>query len=90
MIRFEPVKDFIVIERVSSKNSRVLLPENSEPASDDIFEVILAGPGDQDHEQFLKVGDIVCLTGYITSFSYKNKKVVLARARDVMAIVKED
>ena len=90
MIKFEPVKDFIVIERLIGKGSKVVLPDSSEPVSDDIFEVLEVGPGDQDHEQFLKVGDIICLTGYINTFSYKGVKAILARARDVLAVVRED
>ena len=89
MIEFEPIKDFIVIERASTKGSRIALPDASEPASDDIFEVIRVGPGDDEHPMFLKPGDKVALTGYINTFTYKGVKAVLGRARDVMAVIHE-
>lgn len=89
MIEFEPIKDFVVLERASTKGSKIALPDAAEPVSDDIFEVIRVGPGDDEHPQFLKPGDKICLTGYINTFTYKGVKVILGRARDVMAIVKE-
>ena len=90
MIEFEPIKDFLLMERAATKGSRIALPDASEPVSDDIFVVIKVGPGDEDHPQFLEPGDKVCLTGYINTFSYKGVKAVLGRARDVMAVVHED
>lgn len=89
MIKFEPIKDFLVLERASTKGSVIALPDASEPASDDIFEVMRVGPGIEDYPMFLKVGDKVCLTGYITTFTYKGVKAILGRARDVMAIITE-
>ena len=90
MIEFIPVKDFLVLERALAKDSRIALPEASEAVSDDIFEVVRVGPGSEDYPQFLKVGDKICLTGYISTFSYKGVKVILGRARDVMAVITED
>jgi co-chaperonin GroES (HSP10) len=90
MIKFEPIKDFMVLERASTKGSKIALPDASEPVSDDIFEVIRVGPGTEDYPMFLEPGDKICLTGYINTFSYKGERVVLGRARDVMALIKED
>ena len=90
MIVYEPLKDFIVIERAVAKGSKVVIPGSSEPASDDIFEVIKVGPGDDEHPQFLKPGELICLIGYINTFSFKGEKVILGRARDVMCIIKEE
>jgi len=89
MIEFEPIKDFLVLERASTKGSRIAIPDAAEASSDDIFVVIRVGPGDSEHNQFLKAGDLICLTGYITTFSYKGEKVILGRARDVMAVIHE-
>jgi len=90
MIKFEPIKDFLVLERASTKGSKIALPDASEASSDDIFIVVRCGPGTDDYPMFLTPGDKICLTGYINTFSYKGEKVVLGRARDVMAIIKED
>jgi co-chaperonin GroES (HSP10) len=89
MIVFEPLQDYIVIERDMARGSKIALPDASEPASDDIFAVIRVGPGTEDNPQFLKPGDKVCLTGYINTFSFKGEKAILGRARDVIALVKE-
>lgn len=90
MIVFEPVKDFLVLERASSRGSKIALPDASEACSDDIFEVVRVGPGSEEYPQFLTPGDKICLTGYINTFSYKGEKVILGRARDVMAIIKDE
>ena len=90
MIKFVPIKDFILIERAMTKGTALVMPDKAEPVSDDIFEVIAVGPGDETNPQFLKVGDKICLTGYINTFSYKGEKAILGRARDVMAIIKEE
>ena len=90
MIEFEPIKDFIVLEKASTKGSRIALPDATETSSDDIFEVTRVGPGTDDYPMFLKVGDKVCLTGYINTFTYKGVKAVLGRARDIMAIIHEN
>jgi co-chaperonin GroES (HSP10) len=90
MIEFVPIKDFILLERAMTKGSKIMMPDKAEPVSDDIFEVIAVGPGDSEHNQFLKVGDVICLTGYINTFSYKGVKAILGRARDVMAIIKDE
>lgn len=89
MIVFEPVKDFMVLERAFARGSKITLPDQAEPVSDDIFEVVRVGPGYEDYPMFVKPGDLICLTGYINTFSYKGEKVTLGRARDVMAIIKD-
>ena len=88
MVKFEPLKDFVVVERAITSKALVM-PDSSEPTCDEIFRVISVGPGDEEHPQFLKVGDLICLVGYINTLTYKGTKVILARARDVMSIVKE-
>jgi len=86
MIRFKPVNDYILIEK-AAKPSKIRLPDTSEPVSDDIFEVMDVGPGTDDYPQTLKIGDLVCLTGYINTFSFEGTKAILGRARDVLAVV---
>jgi co-chaperonin GroES (HSP10) len=90
VIKFVPIKDFILLERAMTKGSALVMPDKSEPVSDDIFEVLAVGPGDEEHPMFLNVGDKICLTGYINTFSYKGEKAILGRARDVMAVIHED
>jgi co-chaperonin GroES (HSP10) len=89
-IEFVPLSDYIVVERAMTKGSAIQMPDNAEPVSDDIFVVVKAGPGDDSNPQKVKVGDKVCLTGYINMFSYKGAKCILGRGRDVVAIVKEE
>jgi len=88
MITFKPLSDYIVIERVMAKTS-IALPENSEACSDDIFEVVAVGSGDDEHPITVNIGDKVCLTGYINTYAYKGVKVILGRSRDVIAIVQD-
>ena len=90
MIKFQPVKDYIILERSISRKSALVMPDKADPVSDDIFEITAVGPGDQDNPQVYKVGDTICLIGYINTFSYKGEKVILARARDVAALVLEE
>ena len=89
MIVFEPIKDFLVLERAMAKGSKIALPDQSEPSSDDIFIIVRCGPGTEDYPMLLKPGDVVCLTGYINTFTYKGEKVILGRARDIMAVITE-
>ena len=89
-----PQKDYMVVERIiAPKSGSLVLPETSEPTSDELFKVLDVGPGDYDYElksyltPLVQKGDIVALVGYITVVSYKGEKVTLAKARDVIAKV---
>lgn len=89
MIKFEPIKDFIRVERAIDKGSKLVMPDQVQATSDDVFRVLAVGPGDDEHPMFLKAGDLICIVGYINPFSYKGENVILARARDVMCLIKE-
>ncbi len=86
---FVPVKDYILIEPAYKPKSLVM-PSSTEPVSDEVFRVTAVGPGDEDNKQFLKVGDLVCLQGYITKYKYDDEVAIVGRARDVMCIIKEE
>jgi chaperonin GroES len=89
-ISFKPVKDMIVIEKAAESKGIIFPDSSKEPVSDDVFYVVAVGPGTLDDPMTVEVGDLICLVGYINTFRYKGEKVVLARAKDVVAIIKED
>jgi co-chaperonin GroES (HSP10) len=89
MITFNPTRDYIVIERAVQAKG-IVIPDKAEPVSDDVFYVVKVGPGTKDEPQLCKKGDLICLVGYINTFSYKGEKVILARSRDVICKINED
>jgi co-chaperonin GroES (HSP10) len=88
-MKFQPQKDYIIIERAVQAKG-IVLPDKAEPVSDDVFYVVKVGPGTKEDPQTVKAGDLVCIVGYINTFSYKGEKVILARARDIVCTIKED
>jgi co-chaperonin GroES (HSP10) len=87
-----PLKDFVVVKKLQfqDKKAGIIMPESrreaAEPESDDIFEVLAKGP---DKDVDVKVGDKVAIVGYLQHIKYKGEKATLARARDVICVVKD-
>jgi co-chaperonin GroES (HSP10) len=82
--KFNPVKDNIVIEKVSQSKS-IMLPQ-TEAVSDDVFTVTSVGP---DCTR-IKSGDMVCIVGYINTFSHKGIKTIIAKESDVVCVITEE
>jgi co-chaperonin GroES (HSP10) len=89
MVKFQPCSDYIIIERAVQAKG-IVLPDKAEPVSDDVFYVVSVGPGTKDDPQRCKPKDLICLVGYINTFSYKGEKVILARSRDVVCKIEEE
>jgi co-chaperonin GroES (HSP10) len=87
-VEYRPLKDYIVVERAIDKGT-VVLPEKSDPASDEVFRVLAVGPGREGSVMDVSEGDLVCIVGYINTFNYKGTKAILARAAEVIAVVEE-
>ena len=85
MIRFNPVKDNIVIERVSQSKG-IVIPDKVDPVSDDVFVVVSTGPDCLR----VKPNDMVCIVGYINTFSHKGMKTIIAKESDVVCIITEE
>jgi len=84
MIKFKPTRDYMLVERaITTKN--IIMPEKQEPNETEIFRVLDVGPG----EKSVKVGDLVCILGYITTYTYKGTKGIIARVKDVTAKIEE-
>lgn len=88
-MKFEPQKDYMIIERLDIPKG-LILPGNSEPTADTIFKVIQVGPGEDDVKPVIKKGDVISINGYLITVDYKGKKIVMARARDVILKIVED
>jgi co-chaperonin GroES (HSP10) len=86
MAKFEPQGDWIIIER-ASQSKALVIPDKAEPVSDDVFQVV--GVGYEAVNKSVKCGDLVCIVGYINTFSYKGEKVILAKASDIVCKIKE-
>lgn len=88
---FEPLKDFLLVERALIKDYKnLVLPEEQTVSDTEVFVVIKKGPGDPDYPTgFINVGDMIAVVGYLNAVSYKGEKVLFVRARDVMTKIKE-
>ena len=84
-MNYEPQKGWMIVERemAPKKSSGLVLPEISDPTSDEVFRVIKVNDFEIGHLK-LKKGDLVALMGYIQSISYKGEKIILARQKDVI------
>ena len=83
-----PQKGWMIVEReLQPKN--IIIPENAEPASDEIYRVVKLNDFVVDHIK-LKEGDLVALVGYIHKVSYKGKMYILAHQKDVILKIKEE
>ncbi len=96
-MNIQPVSDHILIEPISGEErtkSGILLPETARKDRPEQGKVIAIGPGKKTDEGKLipmnvKVGDRVLFTQYgPTEVKVENKKYLIAKSEDILAILK--
>ena len=94
----KPQKDYMIVERYIQTKSNLVLPDDQQPSSDEIFKVVTLGPGidkkiateEGEYVMDIKEGDLIFIVGYITKLNYNGKTYLLARAKDVVAVARGD
>ncbi len=86
----KPLFDKVVIKAIETEEktaSGIVLPGSAQEKPQ-LAEVIAVGPGTEDAEMVVKVGDKVVYSKYAGSeFKLDNKEVIIIRQTDILAIV---
>ena len=86
----KPLFDKVVIKAIETEEktaSGIVLPGSAQEKPQ-LAEVIAVGPGTEDAEMVVKVGDKVVYSKYAGSeFKLDNKEVTIIRQTDILAIV---
>lgn len=97
-MELEPLQDVLILELIENDVTEggIVLPENFQGEKQDgtVFRVLASGPGVWDGDHFvpnkIKVDDLIITASYgVSKFTYKGKKIILARERDVILRVKK-
>lgn len=97
-----PLEDYMILELVKEQESLIALPDIATPEKQEsaVFEIKSMGPGyytsqgtyiDTRADLGLRDGDKIILAGFsLARLEYKREKILIARARDVALVVRED
>lgn len=92
------MSDFMVIELLEEeKKTQIVMPDSIDKTQDPsaIFIVKAIGPGYHEYGDFIspdvEIGDKVFVTSYgVSKLEHEGKKVILARARDVILKIQDE
>ena len=89
-MNIKPLADRVLVKPAAAEEktaSGIVLPGSAQEKPQ-LAEVIAVGPGTEDAEMVVKVGDKVVYSKYAGSeFKLDNKEVIIIRQTDILAIV---
>lgn len=90
---FKPIQDFMIVELDRESDSRISLPDNIKPSEGNVYVVKAVGPGmvlenGETYTPDVKADDKVLIAGKIVRFYVDNENILMARANDVVAVMR--